>query len=383
MAATHLLTFLFWQTTIPLTPLLEPGAEAICWPFLPACHAWRVLSAGQWEVVLWAYLALGVASVALFARAKLASWAWWVLLALNVVKLLIVLQDFQLRQNQHYMAGLASAVFLFVPGKRLLLRVLVASFYAWAGLLKLNAEWLSGAALPEPVWLFEGRWLAVACSYVVALEVLLIWGMFSRRGWVFWSTALQLAAFHVFSWPIVGFFYPTLMFLLLAIFVLDRRWPATAAPRLGRAGMAVLLLFSAAQVKSHVVPGDSALTGEGRLFAVHMFDALVQCEATALVKTVDGRAKRVNLFRPLPARIRCDPLIYWNRANQLCRQLKASGVGGDLDLTLRSRRSSDPEMTPVLDVRRYCALAPAYSIWFHNPWILSESGRSDFGVPKK
>lgn len=269
------------------------------------------------------------------------------------------------------MAGLASVAFLFLPGRRRFLKALIALFYVWAGLLKLNREWLSGAALPEPIWLFEGRWLVAACTYVVVLEVLLIAGVFARRPWVFWGTMAQLAAFHVFSWPIVGFFYPTLMFLLLAIYVLDRLGPADPEPSGLRWTAALLLgLFSLLQLKPHLVPGDSALTGEGRVFAVHMFDARVECRAAALIKTADGRARRVDLYRPLPVRIRCDPLIYWSRANALCRQLERSGVPGDIDVSLHSRRTTDLEMTDVIDVRRWCASAPKYSIWFHNAWIL-------------
>lgn len=101
LAGTHVLTFLFWCTTIPLVPILGPAGEVICWPFLPHCDAWRVLSAEQWRLILWGYLAISVVSVALFARPGWTRAAWWTLLIVNGVKLAIVLQDFQLRQNQH------------------------------------------------------------------------------------------------------------------------------------------------------------------------------------------------------------------------------------------------------------------------------------------
>jgi len=37
--------------------------------------------------------------------------------------------------------------YLFFPGKRVLLRHLLVSLYFWAGILKLDWEWLSGVAL--------------------------------------------------------------------------------------------------------------------------------------------------------------------------------------------------------------------------------------------
>src|SRR5262249_35968838 len=149
-----------------------------------------------------------------------------------------------------------------------------------------NHEWLSGAALYKPIWFFTGAWLPVACTYVVVLEIVLVWGLFSKKNWIFWLTMVQLGLFHIFSWPVVGFFYPTLMFALLAIYLFDHFLVQDEAQKrtLTWLSYAFLALFSAAQVMPHLMPGDSALTGEGRIFGVHMFDALVQCEAYALLK---------------------------------------------------------------------------------------------------
>ena len=89
--------------------------------------------------------------------------------------------------------------------------------------------------------------MPASCVYVVVLETTLIFGLYARRNWIFYATLAQLVAFHIFSWPIVGFWYPTLMFCLLSILPLmrllgdpglrlQRRRPVNRLPRLGTGG---------------------------------------------------------------------------------------------------------------------------------------------------
>ncbi|MGH8009443.1 MAG: hypothetical protein ACREQ3_20830, partial [Candidatus Binatia bacterium] len=65
--------------------------------------------------VLWFYLAAGVISVLLFCSQRSLPHAYWVLLALNLFKALLWLQDYRLRLNQHYMALWVTLIFLFLP----------------------------------------------------------------------------------------------------------------------------------------------------------------------------------------------------------------------------------------------------------------------------
>ena len=54
---------------------------------------------------------------------------------------------------------------------------MVVLFYFWAGLLKFNSEWLSGAALYKKPWLLPTGALPLACAYVLALETVFSWGL--------------------------------------------------------------------------------------------------------------------------------------------------------------------------------------------------------------
>ena len=304
-------------------------------------------------------------------------------MVLEVVKILIIVQDYRLRLNQHYMAFFVALAFLLFPAKRRTLQYLIILFYFWAGTLKLNREWLSGASLyrREFLWLPDAL-VPVACAYVVVLETMLSFGLLARRSWVFWATLAQFGLFHLMSWPIVGFFYPSLMFALLAIFPLSRLFsveeerPSFARIEGGlerRSTYALLACFSLLQLVPYAFPGDSAITGEGRLFALHMFDAQIVCEAYVTLHDADGGTKRVPVVTDRgSARIRCDPIVYFNAGRALCRQSGAEGRWTDLDLSLRSRRTTEPDLRPVVEIEGFCRANPTYDVWRPNPWIMRE-----------
>jgi len=228
----------------------------------------------------------------------------------------------------------------------------------------------------------------MACLYVIALELGMSWGLLAARGWVFWAAFAQFVVFHVFSWPVVGFFYPLLMFAILSIFPLCRRWPAggghPAPPaiadrsllvalwrgRASHAAYATAAAFSLLQLVPYAFPGDHALTGEGRLYALHMFDARPVCTGYASIRQADGSAVRRDLTLPLDTRIACDPIVFYNRARNLCRQREApDGAFRDLDLFVWARRSSDPELHPVIAVEGFCSRGLSYNPFWHNAWI--------------
>jgi hypothetical protein len=380
LALAHTLCFAHWRLQWDLEHVIGRSALAICWPFFEACGSFRFLDAGGVDALLYCYAALSLATALLFALGpRLGGWAWAALLLLELLKASIVFQDFRLRLNQHYMHGMASLAFLFVPRKREVVRVLIALFYFWAGALKLNREWLSGSALykADAFWI-QGPLLPWACAYVVVLEMVVVFGLFAKRPVVFWGALAQFALFHVFSWPVVGFYYPILMFLLLALYPLCRFLPAERPDaalgdlvrgRLQRSTAWVVAGFSALQLVPMAIPGDSALTGEGRIFAVHMFDARLECDADYAVTSRDGSVRHLVPSVAYAPRIRCDPLLHWNLARNLCTALAQDPSHARLDLKLASRRSDESELRRVLDVADFCRRDLGYRTLWHNEWI--------------
>ncbi len=376
----HVLTFVFWRGDAPLQGVLPVGATPICWPFFEDCHRFRFLTPAGVDVILGGYLLLALAAIALFARRSAAAWAYACLLCLEVIKGLIIVQDYRLRMNQHYMAFFVALVFLVFPAKRRLLQYLIVLFYFWAGTLKLNRDWLSGEMFNFGRVLWLPGWLVpVACAYVVVLESVLVFVLLSRRRWLFWAMLGQLLLFHVMSYPVVGFYYPSLMCALLSIFLLSRVVGSEAdRPRLatfwtGRESLSAYVLltgFSVLQLVPHLFPGDSAITGEGRLFALHMFDARVTCEAHVTLHDGQGGARRVRIVPLTPSRIHCDPIVYLSVARALCRQGVEQQRWTDLDLSLRSRRASESILRPVVQLDKFCLRNVQYDVWRPNDWIL-------------
>lgn len=391
LALTHVLSVAFWLTSRQWQ-LMHEGSEAICWPLVPWCGNLRMLSPGQawYGLVLFALAAAAVALA--FARQRWTPAAYAGLFLLTIFKVVLVALDYRLRLNQHYMAFWVCAVYLLVPGKRDALRLLLVFFYFWSGMLKVNWEWISGAALYRPLWFFTGRGVIVACAYVVLMELLVAWGLLARRSWIFWGAFAQVALFHVMSWAVVGFFYPVLMFLLLSIFALDRLFPrpdtrtrSRAETSLlsslmrGRAPLATYVagsVFTAFQLVPYTFPGDRTITGEGRLFALHMFDAQVVCEAWAVVTSPDGAEAQIDLRAGTLPRINCDPIVVFGRARNLCARLSRPGAPANLHVVLRARRSTESDLRTVIDLPSFCARDLHYDSFRHNDWIQLAGTRS-------
>ncbi|HKF67219.1 MAG TPA: hypothetical protein VKB36_11830, partial [Vicinamibacterales bacterium] len=128
MAFLHVVTYLYWVDQRIVT-FVNAQAEPICWPLMPACEQLRVLSAPAVALLLRAYFAAAIGAGLLFASRRLVPWGYAALVLVNVVKLAVMLLDYRLRMNQHYMGFFATFAYLIVPSKRDALRVLITLFY--------------------------------------------------------------------------------------------------------------------------------------------------------------------------------------------------------------------------------------------------------------
>jgi hypothetical protein len=286
--------------------------------------------------------------------------------------------DYRLRSNQSYMFGWIALAFIFRtrasagPKRRLeMCSILVPLLYAWAGLLKTNEEWMSGAALYETPLFVPRSLVPAACVYVLVLELVLVWGLFSSDVRIRWAVYGQLVLFHLVSWKVVGFFYPLLMLGLTSVFPLvwllapddTLTWNRLRRDReLRQDALAVGGILSAFQLVPRLFPGDTAVTGEGRLFAVHMFDAKVECVGGA---TVGGSMKVELIAQEEAVRMRCDPIVLRANIQHLCRKVR----GARVDVAIDAKRSTDEHMQPLIHVDDACHERLGYSVLHHNEWI--------------
>lgn len=376
----HPLVALSWVLDKQIALLLTTP-DYVCWPLFPSCHVVRGwFSPSGILVLVGAYAALGVIGAAFFAK-KRAREGMIAFVGATVMGFAIYALDYRLRTNQSYMFGLIALAFVFRtrasagPKRRLeMCSVIVPLLYAWAGLLKTNKEWTSGAALYETPLFVPQALIPAACVYVLVLELVLVWGLLSRDHRIRWASYAQLLLFHLVSWKVVGFFYPLLMLGLTSVFPLvwmlnpedTLTWKRLFGEReLRQDALAVGGIVSALQLVPRLFPGDTAITGEGRLFAVHMFDAKVECTGGA---TVGGSMKVELIAQEEAVRMRCDPIVLRANIQHLCRKVR----GARVDVAIDAKRSTDEQMQSLIHVDDACKQRLGYSVFHHNAWIGAE-----------
>jgi|GEM_PF-642239 len=357
----HVLTALHWGPIdyfLAQTLLADPP---LCWPFGFGCSQWRSWFVPWSGPLLWAFGIASLVSSLLYFSGRGLRAAWGFAALGFALKLLISIQDYRFSGNFHYMLNGMWLVMLFCPRKKDTALLMLVSFYVGAGLLKLNADWLQGLALIRPTFL-SGAWLYLACAYVVVLELVLVWGLLSRRSFFFWSTWAQLLVFHIFSWHIVGYFYPGVMFAMLTLPLLDR-WAGGRFDR-RRVFWPAIGLFWGAQLVPWIVPGDAAVTGEGRLFSVTMLDAFVECRSFVIARTEGAAWKDLSQgSRELGVRIGCDPLVLWNRTRPPC------AAGDKLHVAFFAKRRGEAEYAKIIDEENFCVKATDFEWLGRNSWI--------------
>lgn len=358
LGAVHALTGVAWFTYKNVTSLLTSD-DVVCWPVLPACGDVREhLSRTTVRALVAVYIALGISSAISFTLQRTRS-ATITLLATCALGTFVYALDYRLRFNQTYMLSWICIVFFLAKRKVEAISWMLAAFYFAAGLLKLTPDWLSGRALYAKPLFVPASLVPAACVYVVLLEVVLVWGLFSARRRVRLAVLAQLALFHVVSWPVVGWFYPLEMLALLSIFVLGEPVSVSTV----RSALPFLVPFAFAQLVPAFFRGDAALTGEGRMFALHMFDASVSCAGGAIVgsQTIPLAAEGSDV------RSRCDPVILLAHAKQLCRRRPNARI----DVAVDAKKASDAEMRPLVRIEDVCSAPPSYSVLRENPWIVA------------
>jgi uncharacterized membrane protein YphA (DoxX/SURF4 family) len=382
LALMNVLTTVFWVTSRSVVNTLNPLVTPICWPVWPGCYDGRLGGTLSVLVVIGTIAVLSAWSAALFLRPSRVPAAYSLLLVSTVLKIFVVLQDYRLVLNQHYMASIVVLVFALVPYKRAVLPSLIVAFYVAAGLLKFNSEWLSGAALygRHPFGL-PASTLPALCAYVVVLETLLVFGVLSRRASVFWAAFCQVVLFHIASFWVVGYFYPLLMACILCIlplgFLADRNeaphtvhWWRRLPSSEAATAVLVLVVFAVLQAVPRAMSRDAATTGEGRMFALNMFDAPLECRAFVTIH-LEGRPPITRSLRApyLQPRIQCDPIVYSELARAVCRSATGNHQVTAVDLTLDTRRRGETTFASIVDVKDFCRRLPRYAWWRHNPWI--------------
>lgn len=333
---THVLTGLYWEGGGAMAGAFLREGSRVCWSFLPGCEGWAP-SFAMTQALAVLMILCGAAATVLFVFRRTSGIAALVLGAAVVAKLAVFLQDYRFMGNYHYMPFWMLAVFAFASRRLEVGVVMLGLFYFFAGLLKFNVEWLSGAAMIRPP-VISGKLLEWATALVVVLECVLVFGLWSSRRRLRRAVWLAFAAFHLFSWHIVGFFYPLVMFAMLAFVWFLPSGTVVNWRTWGVRDWALPALFVIAQLIPAFLFPRSAVTGEGRLLALNMFDAKTVCQSSLVWEKGSERVEFPSRVEGLGVRLHCDPQVHWALARSAyCPHLE----GGRLGLVLATRLTTD------------------------------------------
>lgn len=352
LALIHAVTWTFWRQSVPA--YLSDSLNPFCWPFFSNCQVIHGIPSLLVSAALGMYLILALLTAAAFLVGRY-KFAWFASAALFLFKLCVQVTDYRLMGNYHYMPQLITLSFLFLPRKKEVASLLMVLFYFAAGTLKINYEWLSGAALwrglpfTASLWFFQ-----VLLALVVFLEMVLAFGLLSSQKLVRWFTLACFTLFHIVSWHWVGYFYPVICFLMLGIFPL--RWLLEKGNSLkpGKAGTALLVCVALAQVPARLFSEDHTLYGKQRIANLNMIDARAVCMGAILIHD-NGKIIEYDPDRSrFGARITCDDIVYLNFARNICRSYKGQVSTPRVDVYLAARRTTDLQARELLNIKNFC-----------------------------
>ena len=102
---------------------------------------------------------------------------------------------------------------------------------------------------------------------------------------------------------------------------------------------------------------------------LHMFEARQVCDVSAVIHDGDAPPQTLDLkMAGLAPRMICDPIVYYDRARNLCRANEAD-ANFDVNLTMKSRRTTDTALRTIIDEPSFCGRRDRYSVLFNNSWM--------------
>lgn len=375
----HFFTFAYWFFLGEIYNQISKVTPGICQPFLQFCESFRFGTPELWRWILVVYFGVGLLGSLLWLRSSIRA-AYWFSFFTLAFKFFVYAQDYRLMGNYHYIHFIFILLFLLVPKKSQIIPFFVVLIYLGAGILKLNTEWVSGSALYGDIGPL--RWIPIqwATVYVVILELFFSSLLLSKKP--FWRkfAIIQFFIFHIYSIQIVGLYYPAVMFCILSFFVLTMK---IQVPLLNlrdiwqnKVHRTLALIFIAAQIYPILLPGKSALTGEGRLVSLNMFDARAVCRHSYIVDKGMNRFQHFELnLDDVGTRIRCEPYYYLEFARRICEDAQKNHEAPIVDFHLESRLSSEKNFRAIVDQRDVCRTALHFNPLWSNSWI-EKSGPS-------
>ncbi len=354
----HLITAIYWFKDKNWMKFSTENYRIACYPVFKNCYevVFENLFLVQSVFVLYLILSFMGLIVVVLDKKKV---YLLIFFFLTFLKLCLLLSRYNLMGNYHTMHLSLCAVTILSFASNSYYRLALALQYVFAGLIKLNIEWMSGASLVSySHYLIKGFWHSLSLAYVPTLELILIWGLLSKNVILRRITLLQLIIFHLYSILIVGFYYPLIMTGLLIPIIFQEFTEQKNEIRFvtnlhlkNLAPILFILLMIFWNISSKFYPIDQAMDGNVRYLSLNMLDAKLRCQHSLIEEKPDGTIVALNIPKLATyLRIHCDALVFESFLKRLCIQNPKSRFM----FYLESSRTTDKNYSLVRNYKNVC-----------------------------
>jgi hypothetical protein len=350
LLATHILTWYFWGFGAHIYSTISQKPQ-LCWPFLQSCEAFgQIVSPGLAVGYFAVYFVIASIGLLLFGLQRNVGLAHLCLVLVTVMKLAAMLLDFRFMGNYHLIPLLLTVVYFFSRNPASAVKLTIVLLYIYAGLLKFDLDWLSGVSLVTRTFV-PIEILNPLLGLVILMEVFASPFLLSQKRRVRFSALSLFGLFHLFSWHIVGYFYPLVMFTLLFPFIYSG---VEASFLRSKEAIVIVILLTTVQFIPRLVTSDPGLLGGGRWMTLSMFDVEPVCEysvrAVSKQKSIEFSVAPLDLY----PRVKCDPATISSYARWYCDKFRGADYRLDLDIALK--RMSSPTFTYAFSYRDFCSV---------------------------
>ncbi len=364
----HFITAIYWLKGKVWLRFANENYEVACVPVFRNCFELAFENLFYVQSIFYIYALFCVIGLflVLFDKTKIYMLIFY---SLTFFKVLVLLSRYNFMGNYHTMHLSLSILTILSLGSFHFYRLGLILQYVFAGLLKLNIEWLSGAALVSySTYMLSGFWHTLSLAYVPVLELILIWGLLSQNVLLRRVTLLQLIIFHLYSVLIVGFYYPLIMMGLLLPIVINEftnddsgllKYSFTTLNDLQfgnsnfrrRASIFFIMLMIVWNISSKFYGIDPSMDGNIRYETLNMLDSKLKCQHTLLEEKSDGSIVALNIPKIVNfLRIHCDAIVYDTFLQRLCQK----NPNSKFLFYLESARTTDKEYTLVRTYNNVC-----------------------------
>ena len=224
--------------------------------------------------------------------------------------------------------------------------------------------------------------------YTIPFELILSWFLLTDYWIVFYGVFAQYLFFHAFSYFVVSWFYPSICFSYLSLYIAYRYLdpPTVSSPqknvgktkrrsllsRFVRCELSwyvygVVVVVCVCNIIPKTLPGSNEITGECRQLQLHMLDSFVVCNRTYTTFDTFGqpitRTIHPKRRQSIPMRTICHAAVTLSLFHHLCEDFKKNAA-----ILMKSMKWNDKTGYPIVNMYQVMSHLPNLDICLTFPF---------------